>query len=509
MQKRTGLTTAVAAVGATTLLLTGCAGGDGGDPDTSTLSIATMTFPQSLDPAEAMGSALPYFQAVYDTLVKREPDGSYTPMLATEWSYDDTLTELSLTLREDVAFDGGTPFDGEAVKANLERFRDAGGGQAATMASLEEVEVVDATHVVLHLSQPNPAMLFYLSDAAGLMADPAAFDGEGLGTDPAGTGPYELDTGRTAVGTTWVFTRADDYWGEEPPYDEISIGYFDNETAIVNGLRTGQINAALVQTADQQQVVSEDAALETLPQSIDYQGIILFDRDGALVPELAEPKVRQAVAHALDRATMLEQLRGGQGEITDQVFGTETAAYDPELDSRYPYDPDRARELLEEAGYPDGFSLTLPRIGAIVPDAMAASIKTDLAAVGIDLAWEDLEQGNALSRIFVDQAFPGMVMNNAQPAEDWITVAELVLPGTFNHRGNTDEAVQELTAELQNSPAGEGDEAARELNRHLVEQAWFVPFYRMQYLHVTDGTVAVEPQSGMAVPSLYNYTPVD
>lgn len=507
MQRKTGLTTAAAAVGAATLLLTGC--GADGAADTTTLSIATMTLPQSLDPAEAMGSALPYFQAVYDTLIKREPDGSYTPMLATEWSYDESLTELSLTLREDVAFDDGTPFDGEAVKANLERFRDAGGGQAATMSSLEEVEVVDATHVVLHLSQPNPAMLFYLSDAAGLMADPAAFEGEGLDTDPAGTGPYELDTERTAVGTTWVFTRTDDYWGEELPYEEVSIGFFDNETAIVNGLRTGQINAALVQTTDQQQVVREDAALEATPQSIDYQGLILFDRDGALVPELAEPKVRQAIAHALDRETMLEQLRGGQGEITDQIFGTETAAYDPELDSRYPYDPDRSRELLEEAGYPDGFPLTLPRMSAIVSDAMASSIRTDLGAVGIDLTWEELDQGNALARIFTDQAFPGMVMNNAQPAEDWITVAELVLPGTFNFLGTTDETVRELTAELQNSPAGEGGEAALELNRHLVGQAWFVPFYRMEYLHVTDGTVAVEPQSGMAVPSLYNYTPVD
>jgi peptide/nickel transport system substrate-binding protein len=508
MQRKTRVHAGVAAAGAVVLALTGC-GGSGGDPDSSALAIATMTLPQSLDPAEAMGSAMPHFQAVYDTLVKREPDGSYTPMLATEWSYDDTLTELGLTLRDDVTFDDGTPFDGEAVKANLERFRDAGGGQAQSMAGLEEVEVVDATHVVLHLEQPNPAMLYYLSDAAGLMANPASFDGDTLATDPDGTGPYELDAERTAVGTTWVYTRADGYWGEDLPYDEVSISVFDNETAIVNGLRTGQVNTALIQSVDQQQVAESEPGVVTAPQHIDYQGIILFDRDGAMVPALGEPEVRRAINHAIDRETMLEQLRGGQGEITNQVFGTESAAYVPELDTHYEYDPDRARELLADAGYPDGFEMTLPRIQGISSDAMATSITSDLEAVGIDLTWDDMDQANALSSIFTEQAYPGMVMNSAQFAEEWVTVVELVLPGTFNLFGSTDDTVQEAVEELRVSPRGEGTEAAQELNRHLVEEAWFVPFYRMRYLHVSDGTVEVLPQSGMAVPSLYNYTPAE
>ncbi|MFD6951486.1 ABC transporter substrate-binding protein [Nocardiopsis sp. TSRI0078] len=508
MQRKSRVNAGVAAAGAVALMLTGCTG-SGDTPDSSTLAIATMTLPQSLDPAEAMGSALPHFQAVYDTLVKREPDGAYAPMLATEWSYDDTLTELSLTLRDDVLFDDGNPFDGAAVKANLERFRDAGGGQAQTMADLEEVEVVDATHVVLHLKQPNPAMLYYLSDAAGLMANPASFGDDSLSTDPAGTGPYELDADRTAVGTTWVYTRTDDYWGEDLPYDEVSISVFDNETAIVNGLRTGQVNVSLIQTVDQQKVAESEPDLVTTPQLIDYQGLILFDRDGAMVPALGEPEVRQAINHAIDRETMLEQLRGGQGEITDQIFGTESEAYDPELDTYYEYDPERARELLAEAGYPDGFEMNLPRMQAISSDAMATSIRSDLEDVGIELTWDTLDQANALSSIFTDRAYPGMVMNNAQPAEEWVTIVELVLPGTFNLLGTTDDTVEETVAEIRTSPEGEGVEAAQRLNRHLVEEAWFVPFYRMRYLHASDGTVDIQPQSGMAVPSLYNYTPAE
>lgn len=508
MQTKTRVNAGVAATGALVLMLTGCSGA-GGDTDSSSLTIGTLTVPQSLDPAEAMGSAMPYFQAVYDTLVKREPDGEYTPMLATEWTYDESLTELTLTLRDDVTFDDGTPFDAEAVKANLERFRDGGGGQAQTLAVLEEVEVVDDTTAVLRLAQPNPAMVFYLSDAAGLMANPAAFDGDSLTTDPDGTGPYELDKGRTAVGTTWVYTRAEDYWGEDLPYDEIAINLFDNENAIVNGVRTGQINAALLQDVDQQAVVEPDPDVVTQPQGIDYQGIILFDRDGHITPELAEPEVRQAINHAIDRETMLEQLRDGQGEITNQIFGTETDAYDPELDTYYDHDPERARELLADAGYPDGFEFTLPRMSEIVSDPMATSLQSDLAEVGIDLTWDNLDQGSALNSIFTEQAYSGMVMNNAQPAEDWVTTVELVLPGTFNFFGATDDTVEELSEAIRTSPEGEAADEAQALNRHLVEQGWFVPFYRMTFLHVSDGSVDVQPQSGMAVPSLYNYAPAE
>lgn len=506
MHKSSRVNAGIAIAGAVTLLMAGCGDTDA-DTDASALTIGTMTLPQSLDPAEAMGSALPFFQTVYDTLVKRDPEGAYVPMLATDWSYDQSLTRLTLTLREDVTFDDGTPMDGEAVKANLERFRDGSGGQAQTLSDLEEVELVTDTEVVLHLSRPNPAMLYYLSDAAGLIANPASFDD--LTTDPDGTGPYELDAARTAVGTTWVYTRADDYWGDDLPYDEITINAFDNETAIVNGLRTGQINAALLQDVDQQEIAESDEGLTTLPQDIDYQGIILFDREGHITPELAEPEVRQAINHAIDRRTMLDQLRAGNGEITSQIFGTETQAYDPELDTFYDHDPDRARELLDEAGHPDGFSLTLPRMSEIVSDPMATSLESDLAAVGIDLTWDELDQSGVLNSIFTEQEQPGMVMNNAQPAEDWVTIAELVLPGTFNLFGTTDDTVEELTETIKKAPEGEAEEEARELNRHLVEQGWFVPFYRMTHLHVTDGTVEVEPQSGMSVPSLYNYAPVE
>ncbi|MFE3452568.1 ABC transporter substrate-binding protein [Nonomuraea sp. NPDC059194] len=488
------------------IALAGCSDTvDAGPAATKALTIATMTLPQSLDPKDANGSAMPYFQAVYDTLVRRAPDGTYSPKLASAWTFSKDRTELSLTLRGDVKFDDGSPFDAAAVKANMERFRKGGGAQAKTLNDVKDIEVVDDTHVTLKLSQPNSALLFYLSDAAGLMANPADFaKGEALRTRPSGTGPYDLDQKQTVIGTKWVFTRAPGYWGDKLPYDSVTISYFDNETAIVNGVKTGQINAALIQDADQQISIEADPNVKTTKQDFDFQGILLFDRAGAVTPQLKDPRVRQALNHAIDRQTMLAKIRQGRGTVTSQIFGPSTAAYKPELDGYYAFDQDKARRLLKEAGLEGGFTLELPRIPAIVSDALAASLRTDLGAVGVKLVWEDVDAGSAVQRIFRDRAYSGMVMNMGQSSADWVVVGELVLPGAFNMFGYTDDTVKALLPKIQKNGAKEDLQA---LNEHLVKDGWFLPFYRMTYLHVSDGSVTIVPQDGMAVPSIYNYSP--
>ncbi|MEU8709126.1 ABC transporter substrate-binding protein [Streptomyces sp. NPDC048565] len=505
---RTTRSGALAAALAISLALAGCAGQGTKSAGGSQLDIATLTFPQSLDPAQAVGSALPFFQATYDTLLKREPDGEFSPMLATGWTYNEDSTELALTLRDDVEFADGTAFDAAAVKANLEHFKEGGGADAKWLNGLKAVEVVDSAHVTLRLEQADPAMLFYLSDAAGLMANPARFTkADSLKTTPDGTGPYRLVKARTTIGTKWVYERNKDYWGEELPYEDLTISFFDNETAIVNGIRTGQVGAALLQNADQQISVESDPRVKTTEQEFDFQGLLLFDRGGVLTPALKDARVRQALNLAIDREAMLTTIRQKRGTVTDQVFGPDTKGYDPALDTHYAHDPDRARSLLKAAGYAKGFTLKLPRMAAIVNDALAASLTTDLKAIGVKLVWDDLDSSSAVQKVFTDRAYSGMVMNLGQSSSDWVVVNELVTPGAFNMFGTTDATVRKLIPRIRTGSDSEAEQAAKDLNDHLVDEGWFVPFYRMTYLHVSDGTVKITPQSGMAVPSIYNYAP--
>lgn len=502
--RSTGLTASAVAA---SLVLAGCTGGGGAKAGAATLDIATLTAAQSLDPKDALGGALPYFQAVYDTLILRAPDGSYRPMLATAWTYDTTGTRLSLTLRKGVKFSDGTVFDANAVKANLEHFQKGGGGAAKTLASLKQVTVEDASHITLTLAAPDPAMLFHLSDAAGLMAAPAKLAGGSLKTTPVGTGPYTLDKAKTTIGNKYTFRRKADYWGEKLPYEGLTISVFDNETAIVNGLKTEQIDSAVLQDANQQVALAGDTRLKKTDLTFDFQGLLLFDRAGVRTPALAEPRVRQALNLAIDRKTMLDKLRQGRGETTGQVYGKEAKAYDKALDTYYAHDPAKAKRLLAEAGYANGFTLKLPRISAIVNDALASSISADLKAVGITVAWDQLDGATAVQKVYRERAYSAMVMNMGQSPIDWVATQELVAPGTFNMFGTSDATVSKLMGTVRTGSEREAGAAARALNTHLVEQGWFVPFYRMTYQIVSAADVKVTPQSGMAVPSIYDYAP--
>jgi len=324
---------------ATGVLLSGCAGAAQSPAASDTLNIATLTVPQSLDPINATGSNVPFFQAVYDTLIRRQANGDFTPMLATKWEYNADNTQLTLTLRDNVKFHDGTPFNAEAVKANIDRFRASTGADSKGLKNVSEVTVVDPTHVTIALSAPDPSLLFRLSDSAGLMANPAAFaNPDSLKTTPDGTGPYDLDKSKTVIGTKWVYDRDAKYWGDKLPYQTLTLSVFDNENAIVNGLKTGQIDTALLQSADQRAAAKQDAQLKIQDSNVDVQSIILFDRAGAMVPALGDARVRQALNYAIDRDTMLKQIRQGLGVTTSQMFGTDTLGYDKSLDNYYTHD---------------------------------------------------------------------------------------------------------------------------------------------------------------------------
>ncbi|WP_328474253.1 ABC transporter substrate-binding protein [Actinoplanes sp. NBC_00393] len=509
MKRTLRTATGVLALGALLALSACTADADSAGEKLKTLTIGTMTPARSMDPVDSGGGTIPYYQAVYDTLIKREPDGKLTPMLASEWNYDTAGTSLTLTIRDGVTFDDGTPVDAKAVKANLDRFRAAGAAENAQALSTKAVEVTGPKTVVITLNGPDPALLDSLSDAYGFIANPAKFgQDKPFATVPDGTGPYRLVADATMAGTVWKFERKEKYWGEQPPFASVTFYAFDNENAIVNGLKTNQIRAAVLQSVDQQIAATSGEQFTTSTQEIDLKLLNIFDRKGAKVPALGDARVRQAINYAIDRDVLVGQIQQGRGTATSQIWGTGTEGYASELDTYYSHDPAKAKALLAEAGYPDGFALTLPRLAALVPDSLAEALKSDLAAVGITLTWDDLDRVSFLTRTFREFQYPGVVMNGGQPAKDWATVSANILPKTIaNPFGDTDATIQDLTGKIRTAEPAQAAQYAQQLNRHIVEQAWYVPLYRMQYLHVTVPTITAVPQAGLAVPALYNYQP--
>jgi peptide/nickel transport system substrate-binding protein len=503
----------MATAGALAISLAACAGGSPAPEASGTntaplLTLGQFVEPTSFDPAAAQeGNAFPYFQAVYDALIKRSPDGELEPFLATKWEYDDTLTKLTLTLRDDVTFTDGAAFDADAAVANIEHFKETGGPQANQAGAIESVEATDATTLVINLTEPDPALELSLSSALGLMASPEALGTEEIGSEPVGSGPYVLDN--AIVGSDYTFVRNEDYWGDELPYDSVKFLVLTDETARVNALRSGQINAGVF-TAPATAAELEAAGLEVLSQTLDWTGFVYFDRDGALNPALADPRVREAITVSIDKEAILDTIGQGRGELSDQIFPTSSLSYDEQWDEneRFAYDPDRARELLDEAGYAGGFTLNMP-IGPVFPPALYTTIEQNLEDVGITMTRTEFGPGQLIPALLGGKheiTYMTLAMFN-----DWTTIRQYIdADAPWNPFDSTDPELADLIGQFQRAADDdERSEIGKRINEYVVDNNWFGVFSRSLATYATDGTVAVELQVQQVVPSIYNYSPTN
>ncbi|GAA1763607.1 ABC transporter substrate-binding protein [Agromyces humatus] len=502
----------VAAVtAATALIFTGCAAGspsgsEGASSGGGTLNIGAVLDIASWDPSQAhVGHALQPYQAPYDTLILREPDGTLSPMLATEWAYDEDQTALTVDLRDDVTFSDGEVFDAEAVKTNLDTFKAANGRQAAQLTAVDSVDVVDEDTVQINLSAPDPSFTYYLSQAAGLMGSPASLGTDEIAAEPVGTGPYVMDPAGSVVGSQYTFTPREDYWNHDlQKFDKIVFKVLTDPTARLNAIVSKQVDVTLLEARQTEQ--ADAAGLELLESQVDWTGLLLFDRDGELNPALADVTVRQAINHALDRETMLEQIQLGYGTVTNQVFGPESGAYVDELDETYPYDPEKAKDLLAEAGYADGFDLVIPSFVGL--ESISAAITQQLGDVGIRVQTETVPVANIVSD-FAAGKYPVGYFFLFQ-GEPWVAINQLIsTEALYNPFDSTSPELQELI-DAVHFGGDEAGELAKDVNRYVTENAWFAPLYRLdQIVYVNPATITAEPQIQQAVPSIYNFAPAE
>lgn len=505
------LAVSLTVITATALALSGCAGrssegngGGGASAAGGTLTLGSVVNITSFDPAQAhLGHQMPIYQSVYDTLILREPDGTLSPMLATAWNYNDDNTVLTVDLRDDVTFTDGAAFDAAAAKANLDHFKEANGPDANQARSIESVAVVDDDTIDITLSAADPAMTFYLSQAAGFMGSPDALGSEGIKTTPVGSGPYVLDASGTVNGSQFTFTANPDYWNKDvQKYGKVVFKVLPDATARVNAIVSGQVDAVLLDPTTIAQ--ADKAGLKKTAYPVDWQGLLLFDRDGAIAPELADVRVRQAINYAFDRATMLKELQFGEGEATAQVFGKTTDAYLPELDDAYSYDTAKAKQLLAQAGYADGFTLNIPLLAGT--ESIMAMVKQQLADVGITVNLATSPRDTYVPDIIAGK-FPTAWFSIFQ-GEPWVAIRQMIATdAAYNPFKTTSD---ELQADIDAVQTG-GDQSgvlAQKVNQYVTDEAWFAPFYRVNQLYYSDDSkVSLVPQVQQAVPNLYNYSP--
>jgi peptide/nickel transport system substrate-binding protein len=498
------LTLGVAACGGSSSSSSGTSGGGSGDASALTLGVIVPVTTFSAQDMEFANQS-PYGQAVYDTLLKADPAGKIGPNLATEWAYNADNTVLTMTLRSDVTFTDGTKFDATAAAQNLTRFRDGASPNKSFLAAMKDATATDVTHLQITLTAADPALLNYLTQNAGYQESPAAFTSPDIKTTPVGSGPYVLDSANTVVGSSYAFTKNPKYWDPTSVhYESLIIKVLQDPSAMLNAVKGGQLNGAKLITNDALDQVT--AAGYTLnPFELDWTGLLLLDRDGTMNPALKDVKVRQAINYAFDSAGLLKALGKGHGTQTAQIFPTSSAGYDPSLDSKYSYDPAKAKQLLADAGFPNGFELSMPNTTSL-PASTWTLISQQLKDVGITVTYTDV--GNNFIADVLAPKYPATWLQLQQDPDWQLITFEITPTATFNPFKTTNPEVAALIQAVHEAKTeAESGTAVKALNTYIVDQAWFAPWYRIESNYATDANTAVQTQVGNAYPYLWNFAP--
>ena len=346
---------------------------------------------QTIDPREPQNNssfAQGPLMAVFDALIYLDNAGDPKPGLAKSWKYNADLTEITLNLREGVKFHDGTPFNAAAVARNFEVAAAlgtrAGFAVSETMAQIAGVEIPDEHTVRIKLKQPNGQMPYLLGSQAGMMISPAALtDGAfGVTIKPIGTGPYRVRAFESNVRT--IADRYDAYWGGPAGRPAgFEHQFVPDGKARLNALRSGQANLALIDPRLMAEAKGAGYAVQVNEKNSTWDIYLNVKRDN-----IGKLKVRQAFMHAMDRAAVADALGYGASRPTVQLFASSSPAYVKELEDRYPFDQAKARQLLTEAGYPNGVEVTWVLLNTTEYKQLAEAMQAMLGEVGIRIKFD-------------------------------------------------------------------------------------------------------------------------
>lgn len=361
--------------------------------------------PVSLDPHAANdGNSLYVMNAMYDTLVALDTDLEIEPALAESFEQiEDTVWEAKM--REDVVFHDGSELNAEVVKANLDRVLDPdiGSPLAFLFDMIESVEVVDDYTVQITTNAPFSALPLHLAHPGGhiislesIKADYEAIEnGEeafaSVNENPVGTGYFQYS--ERSNGEYIKLVKNEDYWGEQANVDEITFKVVPEDMTRIAELETEQ--AHLIYPVNANDIERIDANDGTYVQQSESSNLTYLGMNTEKEP-FDDARVRRAVAMAIDKDIVNEGVTDGvalpaQGPLAPTVFG-----YSEELDALN-YNLDDAKELLEEAGYAEGFNATVLTNDRTTAD-IAEIIQEQLAEIGVDLDVEMMETGAYLEK---------------------------------------------------------------------------------------------------------------
>ncbi|MCR8655960.1 ABC transporter substrate-binding protein [Paenibacillus endoradicis] len=476
-----------------------------------TIIVALSTDISTLDPSREGGwETYLVNKNVHESLVKEDltksseesPTAPIIPGLAESWDISEDGRTYTFHLRQGVKFQDGADFNAEAVEFNVRRawdksfeyFDEASSiMMSRTYHDLKEVKSIDTNTVSLTFNNPYPALLRLLaqgSGGSGLIASPEAiktYGNDGYGEHPSGTGPYQLE--ERVIGEKIVLTRNEGYWGEQPYNKKIIFRPISDNNARVAALRTGEVD--IIQNPPVDSLAQLEAEGFLVPQA--DLPIVYYLTLNTANEYLQDVKVRQAITLAIDRESLAKDLLNGYAIPAYSAVNAGSEIYDPQY-KPFQYDVEKAKQLLTEAGYPDGLELTLQTY--LGTESYVEWIQRDLEKVGVKVKIETYDYNTFGSLRFMS---PDVGINTM----DWgfVTPYWLYIVGYSSSTGrygnyasaNFDKAVDLAMNEVDYDQSLEYWKQARDV---IDEDAAIVPLFSNRTLVAVSSKV-----KGFVLPS--------
>lgn len=376
----TKMTLAAALLGATAL------GAQAAD-----LRIALQSDADVLDPDQSrtfVGRIV--YTSLCDKLVDITPDLEIIPQLATEWSFSEDGKQLTMKLRDDAVFHDGTPFDAEAVAANIDRSQNLETSRRKSeLSSITGVEVLGSHEIRFDLADADATLMAQFADRAGMMVSPTAAEaaGDDFGLNPVCSGPYQFKE-RVAQDRIVLEKFADYYNADEYHFDSVTYLPIPDTTVRLANLQSGDIDMLeRLAATDLAQAEGDDGIKVESAVSLGYQGITINVANGEKGdnPWGNDKRLRQALSYAIDREAINQVVFNGAFAAGNQPFPPNSPWYS--TDFPVPErDVEKAKELLAEAGFADGIDLEVQVPNTTIPLQLMQVVQSMAAEAGINIS---------------------------------------------------------------------------------------------------------------------------
>ena len=402
---------------------------------------------------------------VFEGLVKPSPEGEIVPAVASEVEKSDDSLTYTFTLRDDVTFHNGDPVEMEDVLYSIDRRRQPDDDAAAYLEALDvisDIKTADNT-LTITLSEPSNEFLAYIMNCYILPSDY-----EDQETAPVGTGPYKFVS--RSVQDSLVLERFDDYYGTKANIGKATFKVLENADGLVLGLQSGALDLVAHLSSDQTAQLDDDFTIETGSMNL-VQALYLNNAE----KPFDDVRVRQALCYAIDKQAVIDLAFDGYGiPLGTSMFPSFSKYYDESLTDYYTLDLAKAKELLTEAGYPDGFDMTITVPSNYTPHVNTATVLVELLReIGVNVTVQPVDWGTWLEDVYTNRKFQSTITGLTSDNMTARKLLERFGTDVGNNFTNYSNADYDETLAKALAAADDEEQTAlyRELEKNLTENA--------------------------------------